>query len=32
MDNRLSTEIGAYISSSDNHLFVREGKVFKITL
>lgn len=30
--SRLGEEIGEYTSSSDNQLFVRKGKVFKITL
>ncbi|MEH7124655.1 hypothetical protein V7127_15635 [Bacillus sp. JJ1773] len=29
---RLGTEIGEYTSSSDNQLFMRKGKIFKITL
>jgi hypothetical protein len=32
MYSRLGEEIGEYTSSSDNQLFVRKGKVFKITL
>ncbi|MFJ8234132.1 hypothetical protein ACIQ34_00140 [Ureibacillus sp. NPDC094379] len=32
MYSRLGTEIGEYTSNSDHHLFVREGKVFKINL
>lgn len=30
--SRLGEEIGEYTSNSDNQLFVRKGKVFKITL
>ncbi|MFF2754433.1 hypothetical protein ACFVR1_11895 [Psychrobacillus sp. NPDC058041] len=30
--SRLGTEIGEYTSSSDNQLFARKGKVFKISL
>ena len=30
--SRLGTEIGEYTSSSDNQLFVREGKIFKIMI
>lgn len=32
MYNRLGEEIGEYTSSSDNQLFVRKGKVFRISL
>lgn len=32
MYNRLGVEIGEYTSSSDNKLFVRDGKIFKIML
>lgn len=32
MYSRLGTEIGEYTSSSDNKLFNRKGKIFKITL
>ncbi|MBM7609783.1 hypothetical protein JOD29_003059 [Lysinibacillus composti] len=30
--NRIGTEIGEYTSNSDNQLFVRKGKVFKIKI
>ncbi len=32
MYNRLGTEIGEYLSCSDNNLFHREGRIFKIAL
>lgn len=32
MYSRLGIEIGEYISSSDNELFIRNGKIFKILL